>query len=136
MKRNIIALVFLVAFNGTNLFSQNLYIIPNNQNGINVSVSGNIVLKQFYGPPNYGETPKIDKIESHYVLLLNKPITFKQGNSTKTIEEIQLIIVDKISIELRTDWKYIVNGNAFFAETGHHHTPVIIIVNTITRDIK
>ena len=99
-----------------------------------INVSGNILTKQFYGPPNYGETPEIDKIESYYILQLNEPITFTRGYITETVEEIQLIISDDINIDLITNWSYTVNGNAFFAETGHHHTPVIIIVNTIITD--
>ena len=142
MKRHIyyISLVFFVLFNANNLFSQNfyrtnLYIIPDNRNYININASGNILLKQFYGPPNYGETPEIDKIESYYVLQLNEPITFTRGYITETVEEIQLIIIDNKNIELNISWNYIVTGNAFFAETGHHHTPIIIIVNMIIRDI-
>jgi hypothetical protein len=92
-------------------------------------------LRPFYGPPNYGETPEIDKIESYYVLQLSEPVTFTRGYVTETVEEIQLIIIDNKDIELNTDWSYIVYGNAYFAETGHHHTSVIIIVDMIIRDI-
>ena len=117
-----------------NLINTILYIIPDSQNYININARGNIILKQFYGPPNYGETPEIDKIESYYVLQLNEPITFTHGYITETVKEIQLIITDNKNIELNIDWNYIVTGNAFFAETGHHHTPIIIIVNMIIRD--
>jgi hypothetical protein len=113
-----------------NLYRTNSYIIPDNQNDININASGNIVLRPFYGPPNYGETPEIDQIESYYVLILNEPVTFTRGYVTETVQEIQLIIIDNVNIALNAD-NYMVNGNAFFAETGHHHTPVVIMVNMI-----
>jgi len=126
---------FLFLFSANNLFSQhfyltNLYIMPDNQNEIYINVSGNIILKPFFGPPNYGETPEIDKIESYYVLQLNEEITFIQGNIKETVNEIQLII-DSKNIKFKKDFNYIVTGNAFFAQTGHHHTPIILFVYTI-----
>ena len=141
MKRYIFkfALIFFVIFICNDLFSQNiyhtnLYVILDNRNHVDINIFGRIMLKQFYGPPNYGETPEIDKIESYYILQLYEPIIFEQGLRIETVEEIQLIYRNNINIEIITDWSYIIDGEAFFAETSHHHTPVIITINRITRN--
>src|SRR5258705_13599459 len=36
-----------------------------------VTLVGTIVSRTFYGPPNYGEDPKIDSKERQYILLLD-----------------------------------------------------------------
>jgi hypothetical protein len=113
-------------YNIDNLFCQNYVILPN-QNEI--KINGNIVLKQFYGPPNYGETPEIDRIEDHYVLILYEPISFSNGFEIIIVEEIQLIFnINKTIRNINSNWDYIVTGEAFFKQTGHHHTPVVILV--------
>jgi hypothetical protein len=141
MKGYIYSIFFfsLFLFSANNLFSQNLhrtnlYIISDNQNEININISGNIILKQFFGPPNYGEMPEIDKTETYYVLQLNEAITFIQGNNKEIVNEIQLVFIDSINLELKKDCNYIVKGNAFFAHTGHHHTPIILFVVMIILD--
>ena len=138
MKRNIykFAILFFVLSNGSNLFAQNsnrarLFVIPDNQDYVNVTISGRLIVKQFYGPPNYGETPQIDRVETHYVLQLSETISFKQDALTATVGEIQLIFDNNTG--LITGRHYVIDGEAFFAETGHHHTPIIISVNRITR---
>jgi hypothetical protein len=129
-------LIFFALIISNNLFSQDAYhaywfTIPPDKNCVNIDIYGTLLLKQFYGPPNYGETPEIDKIESYYVLQLYEPITFEKDFETETVEEIQLIFKDNVEKEFEIGWGYIIEGNAFFAETGHHHTPIIIIVNKI-----
>ena len=39
-----------------------------------VTLTGRIVSRTFYGPPNYGENPKTDSREAQYILLLVTPI--------------------------------------------------------------
>jgi hypothetical protein len=138
MKRYVqrFVLIIFIIFLGNKLFSQDAYhthwyTIPYDQNYVDIFIYGSLLLKQFYGPPNYGETPEIDTIESYYVLQLYEPITFSKGLKKETVEEIQLIFNDSIRKESIINWGYIIEGKAFFAETGHHHTPVIIIVNRI-----
>ena len=41
-----------------------------------ITLTGSIIEKSFYGPPNFGETPKDDRIEKYFFLLLNKPILY------------------------------------------------------------
>jgi hypothetical protein len=129
-------LIICIVFIGNKLFSQDFYhthrySIPYDQNYVHIHIFGNLLLKQFYGPPNYGEISEIDRIESYYVLQLYEPIIFTNGLKTETVEEIQLILNDNIRKEFTINWSYIIDGRAFFAETGHHHTPIIIIVDSI-----
>ena len=138
MKKCKFILLLFVLFVGGNLFSQNsnrtrVYVIPAGKLEVPVTISGKLAIKQFYGPPNYGETPKIDKIESYYVLQLYEPITVQEGSSTATVNEIQLILYNNNS-GLITGGNYVVEGEAFFAQTGHHHTPIMISVNRITKE--
>jgi hypothetical protein len=108
-----------------------------NSDYINFHIWGDVVLKQFYGPPNYGETPEEDRIEHHYVLKLYDPITFRKITKEEVIEvkvvEIQLIInSDEIKNRINLDWAgHILEGKLYFSETGHHYTPLIMVVDKI-----
>jgi hypothetical protein len=101
---------------------------------LNLVTYGNIVLKQFYGPPNYGETPAIDSIETFYVLILHGPMTIKHGSETVTVEEIQLTSNNNIK-NINANQKYYITGRASFWQTGHHHTPIIISVDRISANL-
>jgi len=130
LKLKIMILLFLLN-NIYSLYCQD-YIIFSDQNEIEVKINGNIILKQFYGPPNYGETPEIDSIENHYVLKLNEPISFSNETEIIIIDEIQLILdFNKLTDEINPNIDYLVVGRAFFRQTGHHHTQIIIIVDLI-----
>ena len=42
--------------------------------GSSVRLNGTVVRRRFYGPPNYGETPRLDRPETVSVLKLTRPI--------------------------------------------------------------
>jgi len=98
---------------------------------LNINTYGNLQLKQFYGPPSYGETPLIDIIETYYILRLHMPIFVTHGNETATVQEIQLISNNKIRNNINTNRGYNISGQVFFGHTGHHHTPIILSVENI-----
>ena len=118
----------LLLINNNNLFCQD-YVVTSDHKSI--KINGNIILKQFYGPPNYGETPEVDIIESYYVLKLNESFSFSDEKNMITVEEIQLILDINNIGNVNSNCDYLVVGKAFFAEIGHHHTPVIILVDMI-----
>ena len=120
--------IFILLIINNNLFCQDYVITSDHKN---IKINGNIILKQFYGPPNYGETPEIDMTESYYVLKLNELISFSNEINMITVEEIQLILDINNIGNINSNYDYLVVGKAFFAETGHHHTPVIILVDLI-----
>jgi hypothetical protein len=140
MKRTGIKFVFMLFLTSTggNLFSQDAYHshwynFSYNQDYIDFFIYGDISLKQFYRLSDSGEAPKEDKIEFYYVLQLYEPITFAKGLRVVTVEEIQLIFSkDDIKKGIDLDWGgHIIYGKVYFAETGHHHTPVIMVVDEI-----
>jgi hypothetical protein len=146
MKRNIgrICFLFFLIFIVNGLFPQDdydeYYIHRYNfydRDYINFHIYADVLLKQFYGPPNYGETPEEDIIEYHYILKLYDPITFSKGMRDDvieiTIEEIQLIFNNEEMIKIiDLNWRgHVVWGKLYFSETGHHHTPLIMVVDRI-----
>ena len=112
MERNVvkILIIVLLVFINNNLFPKDTYhhhwyIIPPDQDYVSFYIFGNVLLKKFYGPPNYGETPEEDEIEFHYILQLYDPITFSKGFKTVTVEEIQLIFYnDEIRKKIDLNW--------------------------------
>jgi hypothetical protein len=113
------------------------YIIPEYESGdlpyVAINISGRLLVKPFYGPPGYGESPEIDVIERAYILQLYEPVTFVTGYYSTKVDEIQLIIYNESDIKgLIVDSNYVVDGDAFYALIGHHHTPIMLSVNRIT----
>ena len=136
IRINVLLLLLFFLINIYNLHCQeslnNQYTILNEFDEIKISISGNIILKNYFGPPNYGETPEIDIKEKHYVLKTNKIITFSNGIEVIKVKEFQLIFLTKdFAGDIDPNKNYLVIGNAFYAQTGHHHTPIIISVNLI-----
>jgi hypothetical protein len=150
MRINKRLLFFLIAFIGNipNLFCSgegesrdnredwyhNRETFPPGEEYIKLHIYGNIKLQEFYGPPNFGETPELDTIEAYYILALYEPITFVKDGETVTVEEIQLLFPHGIKKEIDTNWEYIIDGKLYFAETGHHHTPVLLFVDSIAEN--
>jgi len=98
-----------------------------------ISVLSGILRSQwFYGPPNYGETPKTDKKETCYILILDSPIDVLSGekdefNKTeRSITDIQLVILDYAPFHPYLNQRIEVSGKLFHSETGHHHTKVLM----------
>jgi hypothetical protein len=125
-KMYIFFIGFILIFND-NLFCQDDDLIGR----VIEEFNGQILLKQFYGPPGYGKTPKIDSIESLYVLKLNEPTTFTNWTETIVVEEIQLFFDKNVKRNFSIDKDYNIKGKAFFRFAEHHRTPIIIEVYEI-----
>lgn len=108
-------------------------------------VRGLLTTNTFYGPPNYGDTPETDRLENVWMLYLENSINVHQlkehleegdNNSTQfNISRIQLVIFDK-NPEFKNfnNKKVKVRGTFFGANTGHHYTPILMIVKNIVSD--
>ena len=98
----------------------------------NILLYGNIVLKSFYGPPNYGEDIINDKIESYYFLELVNQISININGIESQISELQIIFQNTTNDKnyLPNDI-YFVYGKLMFAHTGHHHSEILIIAYDI-----
>lgn len=97
-------------------------------------LSGTLKEEEFYGPPGYGESPDKDSKEKQYILYLDNPINVKREKQSDTYfeaknkqEKITLIPSNSTSTFKHKIGKSIkVKGKLFPAETGHHHTDVLL----------
>jgi|GEM_PF-6972461 len=100
-----------------------------------VIIVGVLSIQQSYGPPGYGETPKIDKIRKFYVIKLDIPINLK-GNSTndtiKGVRKIQLVIDYDVNNFKLVGHKVAVKGTLHQAVFGFEYTKVILDVQSLS----
>lgn len=111
------------------------------------TLTGRLVYKTFYGPPNYGETPKSDSRETQPILILDsKVLVTAKGNNEgddrpdELVREITLVaepsndVTERVLAGKRFSRKrVVVEGSLFHAETGHHHTKVLMEVYTVKK---
>lgn len=103
----------------------------------NVTLTGRVVYRTFYGPPNYGETPKTDSRETQAILLLDSPIDVI-GTPNDEINETErgvkaITLVSDRSLRSFVGKRVTVQGSLFHAHTGHHHTKVLMSVSSVKR---
>jgi hypothetical protein len=106
-----------------------------------VTLTGKVVSRTFYGPPNYGENPRTDSRESQYVLLLDSAIDVvasKDDLLTRTerrVTKVTLVVsdFDAHPVKPLLGQRVEVEGTLFHAHTGHHHTKVLIEVSSIRK---
>lgn len=102
-----------------------------------VYLTGELIQKQFYGPPGYGEDPKTDRKENASILILNHPIKVvaeigDRFNETRdNVKVIQLINVKRIALSPFFQKNVKVTGKLSSAITGHHHTDILIEIDDI-----
>jgi hypothetical protein len=93
---------------------------------------GKIVATTFFGPPNFGEDPAHDQREIYPILVLDRPLYL--CTALDQAEERDAHLVRRIQVIVQAppygaDWNgrhLAVQGRLFLAETGHHHTPVML----------
>jgi len=97
-------------------------------------LTGTLKEDEFYGAPGFGATPDKDEKEKQFILYLDNPINVKPGKGSDEALETKIkvtkitLIIDKKTSKFKHDiGKAIkVKGKLFPAETGHHHTPVLM----------
>lgn len=112
--------------------------------GSHISVlTGKLTLEDFYGPPNYGETPEYDLLQNVWILNLQKPINVFQEKSQREefdfdvtqydVDRIQLALGDS-NIEMNIFQGKLIKVEGLFwgAHTGYHYTPVLMDVIKVT----
>lgn len=102
-------------------------------------LKGELIIRSFFGPPNYGEDPINDSREDAYILKLKYPINvisenknYEEGDFEITelnLEEIH--IAPSSTIRQFIGKHVVVKGTFFHAHTGHHHTPVLLSLKEI-----
>lgn len=99
--------------------------------GVPIALTGKVIRKTFYGPPNYGETPKTDLRETQAILVLPKPICIDAGSGiNEEAEKVQRNVTLLPSAGFDPS-RYLgkvvtVEGTLFHSHTGHHHTTVLM----------
>ncbi len=105
-----------------------------------VSLTGTIKRHTFPGPPNFESVAKGDQPKQVWVLRLTRPICVSasgdQGEE-KNVSDLQLVFTDAEKEYPRyrpfVGRRVTVNGTLFHAQTGHHHTTVLLTVNGISK---
>ena len=94
--------------------------------------------KTFFGPPNYGENPETDSKEHVTIMTLDSAITVLgkpnddvNSDTNSNVKEIQVVNLHDINLKRFYHKKVIVGGSLFCANTGHHHTNVLIELESI-----
>jgi len=101
-------------------------------------IHGTLSTKLYWGPPGYGEDTTVDERENVYLLLLEKGINIKapkkdlsDGYNAAINNVMQLQLVNQQSLDAYLHKNVTVTGTLFGAQTGHHHTDVLLDVKTI-----
>jgi hypothetical protein len=101
-----------------------------------VVITGRLVRRTFFGPPTFGEDPTHDTRERGYYVNVVAPICAvgahaPQSNApVRGVRSVQLVLDSAGYAALRPQLGHTlaVRGTLFAAETGHHHTPVLLHV--------
>ncbi len=104
-----------------------------------VNLTGKMVRDTFPGPPNYESIKEGDAMEVYWVLQLQKPICMNAVADDYTnvdrqnVTQLQMVVGDGMYKKYRNLlYKTVtVKGTLFGAQTGHHHTDVLITVISI-----
>ena len=97
---------------------------------------GEIEMRAYYGPPNYGENPDTDAKEEVPILRLAVPTNITGINGAIVeIAEMQLDFSRSTIHMSESQGFQLVKGVLRRAETGHHHTPVILEVRSIRASV-
>jgi hypothetical protein len=125
-KQGILLVLFFIVLHSLNSTEHKIDEIP-------VTLVGTVAIMQYYGPPNYGETPEIDSIEKYPVLTLQKPFAITIAGKEVCIPYIQIIRNQKLTnYPFIAGRNYVINGKIFLAQTGHHHTEVVLFTDSIS----
>jgi hypothetical protein len=106
-----------------------------------VQISGTIYRRTFPGPPNYENVSSGDSPETYWFLKLPGPAcvladsTNELSEAETNVTRIQLVLNGEQYSEFKNvlGKKASVSGTLFHAITGHHHTKVLLRVESIRR---
>jgi len=103
-----------------------------------------LIEKQFYGSPNYGETPETDEKVMVFILKTDDPVNVLAApnqpdpetadQSVYGITEIQAYTMNKkLNLSKYLNKKVILQGTLMAAISGHHYTKILMEVKQIDR---
>jgi hypothetical protein len=108
-----------------------------------VTLVGQIILRDSYGPPGFGEDPEHDEKRRNIILILPKPICVTRGTEFDVpeynVREIQLALNDATFEQYKKLRKYVgtkrlfsVDGHLYHSHTGYHVTNVLLFTDRIS----
>ncbi len=107
---------------------------------VQVRLKGKVIKRIFAGSPNYQSVLQGDQPETAWVLGLTKPIcvtplaTDQENEMANNVGELQLAFVEGLPYKQAhrfSSKQVIVTGRLFSAQSGHHHTKVLLEVVSI-----
>lgn len=103
--------------------------------GQEITVTGTIYEKPYYGPPGWGENPEEDEKLTALILRLDTPISFigvsdddfiPRGDVVENIEEMHMAVNPDVPTEHLVNKRVKIKGNTFGSHTGYHQTKVLL----------
>ena len=105
-------------------------------------IRGTLIEKQFYGSPNYGETPEKDEQVKVYILKTDFPIGIidtyyydddeMKPKTVYQVQEIQVYTLEPtLKLKDKLNKRVSLKGVFHASETGHHYAEAIFEVNEI-----
>ena len=106
-----------------------------------VRLTGRIERHMYYGPPNFGEDPAHDEKEVGFYLGLAEPVCAEGGqypelnDPRRGVRRVQLVLDSAGYARLRPHLgqRVTLRGTLFASHTGHHHTPILLVVSQPVR---
>jgi hypothetical protein len=98
------------------------------------TITGKIVFKTFFGPPNFGENPETDARETQALLIPSKPFCVNADDEYDLEKnQIELTLVPPRGVKLKKFGarQVTVEGSLFHADNGHHNTTILMMVKRI-----
>jgi len=110
-----------------------------------VTLSGELIERTYWGPPNWGEQPATDRLEEAWILVLDTPACVRADHEDPTNDQsesnvivMQLVVTnpgpDNVylkQVEKLVGRRVTVAGALSHAVTGHNRTPVMLMVASI-----
>ena len=101
-----------------------------------VTLKGRITRRTFAGRPNYESIKKGDEPETYWILHLARPVCVLgddfNDQPEKNVSKVQLVFSGSEPYARYKKFfskRVVVGGKLFHANTGHHHTKVLIMVS-------
>jgi hypothetical protein len=106
-----------------------------------VKIAGSLERKTVPGPPNYESVRNGDRPETYWFVKLSRPVCVGEDEkepdlnpAKKGVGSIQLVLSPDAYAAYKelVGKRVVVSGTLFGAVTGHHHTPVLLTVRTLS----
>lgn len=101
-----------------------------------VTLTGAIESHPGYGPPGFGEDPKVDRKVMYYILILKQPINVKSSNlfdAKASVKEVQLMFPYESRLYPIKKGKVLVSGQLQGPVSGMAVREVVLIVSSLKK---